>query len=83
MFKIIEVEDDMFVETSNLRVGKPKNINLNYSAADVAWNHNDGKAVIQILFNSEFSIICFCVCVCGLVFMNNMIVYMIATHQEN
>ena len=33
----------MFVETINLRVGKPKNMNLNYSAADVAWNHNDGN----------------------------------------
>ncbi|KAK7109667.1 GATOR2 complex protein WDR24-like isoform X2 [Littorina saxatilis] len=51
VFKIIEVEDDMFVETSNLRVGKPKNINLNYSAADVAWNHNDENMLASAATN--------------------------------
>ena len=46
VFKLIAIEDDRFMEIANLRVGKHKNINLNYSAADVAWNHHDGKVVI-------------------------------------
>nr|KAG5698058.1 hypothetical protein BaRGS_016706 [Batillaria attramentaria] len=41
VFKIISIDDDQFTEVVNLRVGKQKNINLSYSAADVAWNHND------------------------------------------
>lgn len=41
VFKIMTIEDDQFVESTNLRVGKQKNINLSYSSADVAWNHND------------------------------------------
>ncbi|XP_076468926.1 GATOR2 complex protein WDR24-like [Babylonia areolata] len=41
VFKIIAIDDEQFVEMANLRVGKPKNMNLNYSAADVAWNHTD------------------------------------------
>ena len=46
MFKLIAIEDDRFTEIANLRVGKHKNINLNYSAADVAWNHHDGKVAL-------------------------------------
>ncbi len=41
VFKIFGIEDDQFVEKVNLRVGK--NLNLNFSASDVAWNPNDGK----------------------------------------
>lgn len=48
VFKIISIEEDHFSELVNLRVGKVKNINLTYSAADVAWNHNDGKTVTYL-----------------------------------
>ncbi|KAL8586391.1 hypothetical protein ACOMHN_023006 [Nucella lapillus] len=41
VFKIIAIGDEQFTEIANLRVGKQKNVNLNYSAADVAWNHCD------------------------------------------
>jgi len=36
VFKVFSIADDEFREKANLRVGK--NLNLNYSAADVAWN---------------------------------------------
>ncbi|ELT99584.1 hypothetical protein CAPTEDRAFT_201741 [Capitella teleta] len=36
VFKIFSIEDQEFQEKVNLRVGR--NINLNYSASDVAWN---------------------------------------------
>lgn len=40
VFKIVSIEEDQFVEKTNLRVGK--NINLNFSAADVEWNQKEG-----------------------------------------
>ncbi|XP_021954003.1 GATOR complex protein WDR24 isoform X2 [Folsomia candida] len=39
VFKILAVEEECFVEILNLRVGK--NLNLNYSCNDVAWNPLD------------------------------------------
>ncbi|XP_014254709.1 GATOR complex protein WDR24 isoform X2 [Cimex lectularius] len=39
VFKIFSIEEDEFVERSNLRVGK--NLNLNFSCNDVAWNSID------------------------------------------
>ncbi|KAK9496547.1 hypothetical protein O3M35_013172 [Rhynocoris fuscipes] len=36
VFKIFSIEEDEFVEYCNLRVGK--NLNLNFSCNDVAWN---------------------------------------------
>ncbi|XP_054161603.1 GATOR complex protein WDR24-like [Oppia nitens] len=39
VFKIFEINDDHFTEAFNLRVGK--NLNLNYSCNDVAWNEVD------------------------------------------
>ena len=41
MFKVFSIEDDDFVEKINLRVGR--NLNLNFSASDVAWNPIDGR----------------------------------------
>ncbi|XP_048745682.2 GATOR complex protein WDR24-like isoform X1 [Ostrea edulis] len=37
VFKIYNIEEEKFEEKLNLRVGK--NLNLNYSSTDVAWNH--------------------------------------------
>lgn len=39
VFKIFSIEEDEFVEICNLRVGK--NLNLNFSCNDVAWNAID------------------------------------------
>ncbi|CAB3365150.1 Hypothetical predicted protein [Cloeon dipterum] len=39
VFKVFLIESDAFVEVCNLRVGK--NINLNFSCNDVAWNAYD------------------------------------------
>ncbi|XP_073969024.1 WD repeat domain 24 isoform X1 [Rhodnius prolixus] len=39
VFKIFTIEEDEFVESCNLRVGK--NLNLNFSCNDVAWNTVD------------------------------------------
>ncbi|XP_023244800.1 GATOR complex protein WDR24-like [Centruroides sculpturatus] len=36
VFKVFNIEDDEFTECLNLRVGK--NLNLNFSCVDVAWN---------------------------------------------
>lgn len=36
VFKVFNIDDNNFVETCNLRVGR--NLNLNYCAADVAWS---------------------------------------------
>ena len=41
MFKIYGIEEEEFVEKANLRVGK--NLNLNFSAADVTWNPVEGE----------------------------------------
>lgn len=41
VFKIYSIEEDKFEEKLNLRVGK--NLNLNFSSTDVAWNHIEGK----------------------------------------
>lgn len=43
VFKILAVEEDSFVEILNLRVGK--NLNLNYSCNDVAWNSLDESVI--------------------------------------
>ncbi|PVD30506.1 hypothetical protein C0Q70_09773 [Pomacea canaliculata] len=51
VFKIISIEEDHFSELVNLRVGKVKNINLTYSAADVAWNHNDENLLASAATN--------------------------------
>lgn len=37
VFKIYNIEEEKFEEKLNLRVGK--NLNLNFSSTDVAWNH--------------------------------------------
>ena len=50
------------METANLRVGKQKNMNLNYSAADVAWNHTDGKQPTLLLENTALMSVCLSVC---------------------
>lgn len=47
VFKIFTLLEDRFEEACNLRVGK--NLNLNFSCNDVAWNLIDGKLLI-ILF---------------------------------
>ncbi|CAH1396374.1 unnamed protein product [Nezara viridula] len=39
VFKIFSIEEEEFVEVCNLRVGK--NLNLNFSCNDVAWNNID------------------------------------------
>lgn len=41
VFKIYNIEEEKFEEKLNLRVGK--NLNLNFSSTDVAWNHIEGK----------------------------------------
>lgn len=41
VFKIFTLLEDRFEEACNLRVGK--NLNLNFSCNDVAWNLIDGK----------------------------------------
>lgn len=40
VFKIFTLLEDRFEEVCNLRVGK--NLNLNFSCNDVAWNLIDG-----------------------------------------
>lgn len=44
VFKIYNIEEEKFEEKLNLRVGK--NLNLNFSSTDVAWNHIEGKDII-------------------------------------
>lgn len=39
VFKIFNIEETEFVENCNLRVGK--NLNLNFSCNDIAWNMID------------------------------------------
>ncbi|XP_075228783.1 WD repeat domain 24 isoform X2 [Lycorma delicatula] len=39
VFKVFNIEEEEFVETCNLRVGK--NLNLNFSCNDVAWSTNE------------------------------------------
>lgn len=41
VFKIFTLLEDKFEEACNLRVGK--NLNLNFSCNDVAWNLIDGE----------------------------------------
>ncbi|KAL4222635.1 WD repeat-containing protein 24 [Mactra antiquata] len=43
VFKIFNVDDEGFEEKHNLRVGK--HVNLNYCAADIAWNHIDDNII--------------------------------------
>lgn len=50
VFKIYNIEEEKFEEKLNLRVGK--NLNLNFSSTDVAWNHIEGKDSIQ-MFEKE------------------------------
>ena len=51
VFKVFSIEDDDFAERANLRVGR--NLNLNFSASDVAWNPIDGMH----LFNDYIKVI--------------------------
>lgn len=51
VFKIIAIEEDRFSEIANLRVSKPKNMNLNYAATDVAWNHIDEQLLASAATN--------------------------------
>ncbi|ESP01778.1 hypothetical protein LOTGIDRAFT_139155, partial [Lottia gigantea] len=51
VFRIVSVEEDGFAEKINLRVGK--NINLNYCAADVAWNHHDESILASAATNGS------------------------------
>ncbi|CAE1293225.1 WDR24 [Acanthosepion pharaonis] len=51
VFKIISIENDKFVESVNFRVGK--NINLNFSAADVTWNHIEENKLASAATNSS------------------------------
>jgi len=41
VFKVFSIGEEEFVENYNLRVGK--NLNLNFSCNDVAWNPMEGK----------------------------------------
>ena len=56
VFKIYNIEEDKFEEKLNLRVGK--NLNLNFSSTDVAWNHIEGKDLYQF-----FNILNFNICI--------------------
>lgn len=47
VFKIFTLLEDRFEEACNLRVGK--NLNLNFSCNDVAWNLNDGNPIVLIV----------------------------------
>ena len=47
VFKIFSIEDQEFQEKINLRVGR--NINLNFSASDVAWNPMQGQCAQPLL----------------------------------
>lgn len=47
VFKIFTLLEDKFEEACNLRVGK--NLNLNFSCNDVAWNLNDGNLPIYFI----------------------------------
>lgn len=49
VFKIYEIGDDKFTENLNLRVGK--NLNLNYSCNDVAWNYMDENVLATAATN--------------------------------
>ncbi|CAG5125542.1 unnamed protein product, partial [Candidula unifasciata] len=51
VFKILHIKDDCFVENTNLRVGKHRNINLSYSAADVAWHPSDENMLASAATN--------------------------------
>ncbi|GAB1601164.1 GATOR complex protein WDR24 isoform X2 [Argonauta hians] len=51
VFKIFSIGDDNFEEKANFRVGK--NITLNYSAADVTWNHNEENKIASAATNSS------------------------------
>ncbi|CAH1788742.1 unnamed protein product, partial [Owenia fusiformis] len=51
VFKIFSIEDDQFVEKHNLRVGR--NINLNFSASNVAWNPVDDHILASAATNSS------------------------------
>ncbi|XP_071101858.1 GATOR2 complex protein WDR24-like isoform X1 [Haliotis cracherodii] len=53
VFRILSIEDGHFEERLNLRVGKAKNSNLNYSAADVAWNHQDENILASAATNGS------------------------------
>ncbi|KAK6165695.1 hypothetical protein SNE40_022574 [Patella caerulea] len=50
VFRIVGIEDHGFVDRINLRVGK---INLNYCAADVAWNHHDENILASAATNGS------------------------------
>ena len=56
VFKIYNIEEDKFEEKLNLRVGK--NLNLNFSSTDVAWNHIEGKDLYHF-----FNILNFNICI--------------------
>lgn len=60
VFKIFSIEEEEFVEVCNLRVGK--NLNLNFSCNDVAWNNIDGEAIYLHFFKYPyiFNFICHC-----------------------
>nr|CAD7441439.1 unnamed protein product [Timema bartmani] len=45
VFKIFTIGEDEFLESCNLRVGK--NLNLNFSSNDVAWNVIEGATTSQ------------------------------------
>ncbi|XP_064614643.1 LOW QUALITY PROTEIN: GATOR2 complex protein WDR24-like [Liolophura sinensis] len=51
IFKIVSIEEDHFVEKTNLRVGK--NINLNFSAADVEWNQKEDHILASAATNGS------------------------------
>ncbi|XP_046560115.1 GATOR complex protein WDR24-like [Haliotis rubra] len=53
VFRILAIEDGHFEERLNLRVGKAKNSNLNYSAADVAWNHQEENILASAATNGS------------------------------
>jgi len=49
VFKVFAIEETEFIETCNLRVGK--NLNLNFSCNDVAWNVIDDAIIATAATN--------------------------------
>ncbi|XP_005107402.1 GATOR complex protein WDR24 [Aplysia californica] len=53
VFKILNIKEDCFTENTNLRVSKQKSVNLNYSAADVAWHPSDENILASAATNGS------------------------------
>ncbi|GFN78137.1 WD repeat-containing protein 24-like [Plakobranchus ocellatus] len=53
VFKILHLKEDGFSENINLRSGKHRNINLNFSTADVAWHPSDENIIASASTNGS------------------------------